>query len=402
MNKKIIVVIIAGLLLRALFILFFSDLKQDYYWEYGEIAKNVIHGKGYSLFYFENGALEHLYTPEAVPFPSAYMPPGYVWTLVPFLLIRTVPVRNILFLAWNLILSAIIILLMYRYTLRCFGPPTALISALITAVLPEFLYACVSPTPTLVFQLLALLILILSQDAHGTGKSVLLGAAIAVSILFRAEMALFWLLFSLLFMLEKRLRTVLVSSAVVMLVLSPWSVRNTVRFGRFFPLTTSAGLNLYRGNNAYGIGDWGDEAIMQELRKCEGPQFEARMDSLYTKKALAEIAHSPGAAAGMSLVKLFNFWCLNISDRRVYTRINYIPAALFSILFFWGAIASFSWKRHKMLSLFYLFASLLMIAFFPLPRYITMMKIVLVPFAAVGFCRLYARLFSSRQGAGLK
>ena len=85
--KKAIIIIVLALIVRLIFIFSFSDLKKDYYWEYGEIAKNIIHGNGYSLFHFNGNALEHKYTPDADILSSAYMPPGYVAFLLPFMMV---------------------------------------------------------------------------------------------------------------------------------------------------------------------------------------------------------------------------------------------------------------------------------------------------------------------------
>ena len=93
---KLKLIIIIGIAARIIFAAVFIDFEDVNYWEYGEIAKNVIEGKDYSLFYFSGGGLEYLYAPESNPFPSAYMPPGYTYFLLPFVAIEGNVLRNIL------------------------------------------------------------------------------------------------------------------------------------------------------------------------------------------------------------------------------------------------------------------------------------------------------------------
>ena len=125
------IIIVLALIVRLIFIFSFTDLKKDYYWEYGEIAKNVIHGNGYSLFYFKGNELEHKYSPGTEILPSAYMPPGYVAFLLPFMMVNDLTTRNILILLIQTIISIGSICLIYKFTKKYFSDISALIAILI-------------------------------------------------------------------------------------------------------------------------------------------------------------------------------------------------------------------------------------------------------------------------------
>jgi hypothetical protein len=43
-----------------------------------------LRARGYSLFYLFNEKIDIYYHAAAHPYPSAYVPPGYVWFLTPF------------------------------------------------------------------------------------------------------------------------------------------------------------------------------------------------------------------------------------------------------------------------------------------------------------------------------
>ena len=53
-QRRIIgILCVLAVIVRVLFCVIFVDLNRDDYWEYGEIAKNIKHGKGYSLWWYD-------------------------------------------------------------------------------------------------------------------------------------------------------------------------------------------------------------------------------------------------------------------------------------------------------------------------------------------------------------
>ena len=131
--KKIYLILLLGFSLRILIIPYYLDLKKNSYFEYGEIAKNIVHGNGFSLFYMNNSGLDYHYNPEIKASESAYMSPGYVYFLVPFMSVNDIELRNILIVLFQMIISTLTIFLIYRLTLELFTEKTALIAATIIA-----------------------------------------------------------------------------------------------------------------------------------------------------------------------------------------------------------------------------------------------------------------------------
>lgn len=156
--KRIVIIAVS---LRIIAGLFLPGIEMDYYWEYGEIAKNLINGKGYSLLYVEGDKIAHHFKSEASPYPSAYMPPGYVLFLFPFMYLPDILLRNILIYSVQIIASVLVLFMVYRISERFFGIRAALISGLIYAVTPEFIVGSLSFTPTVFYQLLSLMVLYL-------------------------------------------------------------------------------------------------------------------------------------------------------------------------------------------------------------------------------------------------
>ena len=110
----------------------------------------------------------------------------------------------------------------------------------------------------------------------------------------------------------RRCATVFVASAVLYAaLLSPWGVRNHALFGDFVPLTTSAGQNLYLGNNPANLRagiDWSTDVQPDVVARIEALPGELDRQREYNKAALAYIASEPGAFIQNAAKKLIRFW----------------------------------------------------------------------------------------------
>ena len=84
--KPLLAILMIACILRIIVALVMVNFSTDFYWEYGEIAKNILAGRGYSLYYISNNDLAFRFNPSVTPFPSALMAPGYVGFLLPFII----------------------------------------------------------------------------------------------------------------------------------------------------------------------------------------------------------------------------------------------------------------------------------------------------------------------------
>jgi 4-amino-4-deoxy-L-arabinose transferase-like glycosyltransferase len=386
--KKVIIIIVLALIVRIIFIFSFTDLKKDYYWEYGEIAKNVIHGNGYSLFYFNDNQLEHKYSPGIEILPSAYMPPGYVAFLMPFMMANDLAARNILILLIQTIISIGSICLIYIFTKKYFSDVSALIAILIVSFLPEFIYSVTSYTPTIIYHFLVIMLILQLKDYHDKPqiiKLLLIGLIASTLIYFRSEFLLAIILFLVSLIMRKKFIQPSFILLVILISMLPWVIRNYQVFNEFVPLTTSGGLNFYRGNNAEGLGSWGNEITNKEIIDIKRDnKFELNLNKVYLTNALSYIKNNPGSATRDMFVKIYHLWVIDTSDNRSYLWTYVIPSFFILILFIYGLIKSYSWNRHMYVYLFFIYSTIIAAVFFTLPRYQTMMKILIVPFAAYG------------------
>lgn len=392
-SRMLWMIVVAGIVSRLLLGVLTMDLSRDYYWEYGEIAKNIHAGNGFSLFHVENGVREYRFDPSATPLPTAYMSPGYVWFLYPFFFIENVVIRNLLILLVQAIIGGASIMVVASLAESWFRPGCGIWAAGIAGLLPEFVYAASSYTPTIIYHLGVLLFLggayaVLHEARART--AIALGAVTGLLVLLRAEFLLCGLLLTAWLFGLGRHRTAMALLATMLLVYCPWSVRNAVVFGEFVPTSTSSGLNLFRGNNAEGYGTWTNESIEKEISRLPvEPQYEPRVNGIFLRHALEYIRNHPGQEALLLVSKAAFLWGINPLESRSLNPLYIVPWGLMLLLAVLGAyVCRARLHMHLPLLIFLLYSSLVAVVFLVLPRYQTMMKIALVPFTAVGCCRV--------------
>jgi 4-amino-4-deoxy-L-arabinose transferase-like glycosyltransferase len=395
MNSRIKLVIAIGFFLRCA-IFFITDLNQTEFYEYGEIAENLYAGKGYSLFYPGDDQLNFRSFEEADPQPSAYMPPAYVYFLFPFFLIKNFAVRAAAIIFVQIIISVITIYLMYSYASRFFGERYGLMAAAFSALNPEFIYSVKSITPTVIFHFLILLLFLLLYKflAGKNLRTLLFASAITAALIFlRSETLLLAMFIWLYFFYKKEYKHVLAYIAVVVVLISPWVIRNYAVFDEAIPLTTNFGINLYRGNNEFGIGVWGTPQMINDvIISSKNKPLEIAMNNLYKKKAADFIFSQPKIAITNAFLKLFDLWIYNMHYERIK---NY--AAMFVYPFFFlfsllGFIRFYAPHKFAFEICFFIASSISAMIFFTIPRYQTMLHIIMIPFFAAGIMFLYEKM----------
>lgn len=391
-SGKIILTIAAlGIFLRIVFVWQFVDVKSINQWEYGEIAKNIVHNNGYSLFYFENDSLEYKYKEGVKPFASAYMPPGYVLIILPFYFIENDFIINLIIISLQIICSAAIIFFLFKLCENYFDKNVAIVSTLTYAILPEFIYACVSFSPTVLFHLLLVLIFYRLSIQDKLNKLDFLFPILLVFVIYlRSEFILFVLFLLTFFIIKKQYKIVLINLGIIIILILPWTIRNSIVLDSVVPVTTNFGQNLYRGNNASDVGWWGEEIMIEKIKKLpRDNSFEIHSNEMYLERARSYIKENPLKFVENGIRKQFELWVFNLSDPRAFN-VLYLAPSIFILLFFSiGLIKTFNVSEYKFIYLFFLHGIVIATIFFALPRYQTMMKVLMLPFAAAGMFFLF-------------
>lgn len=200
---------------------------------------------------------------------------------------------------------------------------------------------------------------------------------------FRSEFSVFLLIIFISFLFKKQFKLFFSGAAIIIILFSPWVIRNYIVFDKFIPFTTSGGLNLYRGHNDIAIGNWGSWEFTNEIKNKSTPDnYEINYNEFYFNKAKEFISNNLISEVKYVFIKIYNLWIINPGDARSFNLAYLIPSLLILILAVIGFIKSFSLLKYKYIYIFLFYSTLMAVVFLALPRYQTMMKIALVPFAA--------------------
>ncbi len=393
-HRALVLILVLAAAARIVGMFTVGNIHTDFYWEYGELARNMHAGNGYAIFHFQGDSLEHRFSPTAHPYISAYMPPAYAAFLYPFFWITDNTLRTVSIYAVHILLACAVVVLLYRLTDMWFGNRAAVLAAAAAALLPEFIYATYSFTPTILFHAAILLMFLLMARRESTAwNAVLLGALAAAMIYMRSEFALYALMIVAALAFERRWRAAAIVAGTIAVLILPWTIRTSLAFGRPVLLSTNAGLQLYRGNSDGTIGDWGNDSTLARLRRYrDDPRFEIRMNDMYVNDALAVMRADPLRTVTRTGAKLFHLWVFNPNDERSLHPAYLIPWLAVLGFAVAGLFAGARRSTHRYVMLYLIATSIAAAVFLALPRYQTMMKIALLPFAAHGMLVTVRRL----------
>jgi len=389
LSQNTVIYSIAGLafILRIAASYFIADIQTPEMWEFGMIARNLLNGEGFTFEALTKNV------------PSAFMPPGlpYIYYLV-FYLIGDSSAGYFFILFLNSILASLTVILLYRLTCIYFNRTIAIISALFTAISPVYIYSATSFNSIVIYQFLLILSLLLFSKIYGkvytiSGDAnrvsmkyiILLGFVSGIFLYFRAE-ALVFILFITFYLLKNKFVTLsVVYFFICVILISPWTIRNYITFGKIIPVSTSFGYNFYTGH--------GDEAstelYIQKLSLIEEDKdFEIMKSNVALETAFEYIKNNPVNEITESGRKVFSLWVIDLyrdTSRNPVYLLTWLPVLLFFIL---GTFKIYQNKtKYKMLNPVYyylVFSTLLVIVFFNIPRYQVQMSIIVVPIAVFG------------------
>jgi 4-amino-4-deoxy-L-arabinose transferase-like glycosyltransferase len=316
------------------------------------------------------------------------MAPGYVSFLLPFMTIDNNIVRNVLIILIQTTITLFTILLLYKFTAQYFSQQAAVLASIAACILPDFIYSVVSFTPTVLYQC-AIISLMISLYTAGTSQNKTKPFQIALFFCLltyiRSEFILFVLMYFLLQTLSHKWKDAVLVLGLTVILLSPWTIRNSIVFDRFTPISTGFGLNFYRGHNSEDIGSWGNDDIKKKILELpRNRSFEVSLSNLYSTQAFEYIYKHPSQEISNMPSKLFHLWIFSTLQERS-DNFLYQMASWFTFIFFLiGFLTTISWQKHKYLYTFYFFCTIIALVFFTLPRHQTMMKVATLPFFGSG------------------
>ena len=327
--------------------------EDDHYgfgWEMGRVARSIAQGNGFSSPYGGDTG------------PTSYEPPLY-----PFLIAGVFRVFGIystasawVLLTINSIFSAATCIPVYLIARRVFDESVALWSARVWAFLPYVWYWAIhwiwdtTFTP-LVLSLIVLLTLEM-QDRPGWRGWWLFGGLWGIAALANPSTMAFlppsglWLWWRRRGNSMPSLGGMVLASAVFVVVLAPWLVRNYAVFGDFVFIRGDAGLQLRLGNGPSADGMW-MSYLPPSANKLELEKYQQLGELGYNAEckrlAFDWIRANPGRFAVISAKRVFYYWngVPRPSDSRALWDFRDSAFLASSVLALWGLARALRQKR---------------------------------------------------------
>lgn len=247
-NRFLFLICLLGFVIRIGYIFAFATYLDPPDWEYGDIARNLVQGKGFARIAYPSETLEltssHApFYPHVLSIAYSLFPPP--WSFLCVQLIQS-------------ILSIFIIIIAFKTTELLFDKAAAFATALGVAIYPPIVYYSASITPTLffLFFLSLTVVLLLNVRPCTFTKSILIGVAYGCALLCDPiafaliPAVLFWFIVTR----RKTTKYLLIALFVAFMVILPWSIRNLRVHKSCVPITTQFGHNFWIGNNPRATG----------------------------------------------------------------------------------------------------------------------------------------------------
>ena len=377
LDYKITTIILIGLILRIISIYFYRDIEIVNEW--GILVKNL-----------EENNILSVHSVQGVPVPNIFMPPLYPLFLYSIKIFFS-NTDNFLWMIYfiQLLLALISIYLAYKIFLEFFSTNISVIGSFFFSIFPLNVYA-VSQISSIVLQMFLFNLFILSFLKLFKNIDykylIIFSISSGLLMLIRGEYFIFVLLSLIyLYFKNKQITKVLTISALILLIISPYLIRNFNIFN-VITITKSSGYNLLKGNHPntkvegtpmfLSVGKVVPE-VNEKLQKLynNGPnvKYDLLKDKILLDQAIEFIKENPTKYILLYFKKFFSFIFLDVNSSypNYYSPFHIIPKLFLSVTTLIGLILSFRFKLNiiSYVTLFYIANIGLFSFFFILPRY---------------------------------
>jgi 4-amino-4-deoxy-L-arabinose transferase-like glycosyltransferase len=317
-RRMLLIMVLVALALRLAVLTFGATYKfserEDHFsfgWETGRIARSLAEGEGFSSPFHGNTG------------PTTWIAPLYPYFLAALFKIFGIYSHGAAWvaLAVNSIFSALTCITIFYIGREVFGERVGRWTAWTWAVLPFIIYWAVRfawETSFATFLLSAAFLLALRMERRNRTRDWMWFGLVWALVALSNPSLLVFLPFCGLWVAYRqwknnafRLTPVLLSSAIFLVAIAPWLVRNYRTFGEFVFIRGNFGIELRLGNGPTADGAW-MFWLHPTHNKLQLARYQELGEVKYSRERLREamqwIGENPGRFAQLSLKRAYFFW----------------------------------------------------------------------------------------------
>ncbi|MCD6521631.1 glycosyltransferase family 39 protein [Candidatus Calescamantes bacterium] len=377
-DKKLLILIILGLLIRLFYIATippsFIDATDPR--EYDSLAQSILNGEGLKNEDSFLGGVAYSYRPPLYPVFLAFI---YFLFGHSYLAVRIIQV----------LLSACLIFLIFNLTKTIFGEKAAFWAGLGTTFCPEFIYYAGTLRPTLLHTFFLLLSFYLLYSSSSR-RYIWAGFALGLATLTRAVS--FYLVFFIPIFIglvkgKNEMKKTFLFPLAFLLTISPWAIRNYRIQGEILFTSYESGYSLWLAHNPKTLKRERGEIFLPHCYFPEDKKYlklsEKEKNKYFKKEAFKYIYHHPKEFFINFFTQLKYFYRPYPNPRyikRKYVIISSIfTFPLFAFSFYGTIISRKQWKNLFLLYLVILYYTLVYSLFTVVIRY----RVPIIPYFLV-------------------
>jgi len=398
MKKFIVYIFLAGLTLRILAIFIVGNYHEPADFEYGQIARNIVNGNGFSRPAFSE---------DNVSLTSSHAP-IYPYFLAFFYQFGRKPSVLIFIQIIQAVISAFTIIIIFGISEIIFNRKVANLSAIGVALYPVFIYYSTKFVPTTFFIFLLSLSIFLIMKTKKTGLLFLSGIILGLTILCAPvafmgipAVIIWWIAIK-----KYDIKKLFVIISLAVLILIPWTARNYFVHRHFVPVTTQFSLSFWIGNNPKATGtdylkvnpESSDDYIFMLQTLPENIQDSlSKIDEFdrsryYLKEGINFIRDEPLKSLKLIMKKFYYYWWFapaSIYASKDIEKYGFLLKIAYLSILFTGIIGfvlsrKFIEDTSLLIMIMFFISSLYIVAHVGLIRYRAIIEPYLIIFAS--FC----------------